>query len=217
MNKAFLFDLNGTMVDDMYYHAKAWNDLLKEDLKTEFEWEKVISNMYGKNSEVLKRLFGNEKFTHIEMNKISEDKEKRYQQLYKPLLKPIDGLLQFLAASEQASIKMAIGSAAIIKNIDFVIDGLGVRKYFTSIVSAEDVVNSKPDPETFLLNSQQLNVSPEHCIVFEDAPKGVEAAERSGMKCVVITTMHDETEFYQYNNIIQFIKDYSELTPQSIF
>ncbi len=216
MNKAFLFDLNGTMVDDMYYHAKAWNDLLKKDLNTEFEWEKLIANMYGKNSEVLIRLFGADMFTDPEMNKISDDKEKRYQQLYKPLVKPINGLLHFLAASEQAAIKMAIGSAAIPENIDFVIDALAVRKYFTSIVSAAHVINSKPDPETFLMNAQQLGISPAHCIVFEDAPKGVEAAEKACMMCVVITTMHTEAEFYRYNNIMRFIKDYSGLTPESL-
>ncbi|MES2005864.1 MAG: HAD family phosphatase [Bacteroidota bacterium] len=216
MGKAFLFDLNGTMVDDMYYHAKAWDELLKEELGTVFEWDLVVSNMYGKNREVLIRLFGPGRFTEPEIEKISYDKEKRYQALYKPLVKPIDGLLPFLSATEKASIKMAIGSAAIPENIDFVIDALQVRKYFTSIVSAANVVNSKPDPETFLMNAMQLGVSPSDCIVFEDAPKGVEAAERAGMLCVVITTMHAEAEFYKYKNIIRVIKDYPGLAPESL-
>ncbi len=216
MNKAFLFDLNGTMVDDMYYHAKAWSDLLHEDLKAAFEWETIVSNMYGKNSEVLARLFGEGRFTKAEADTISHDKEKRYQHLYKPLVKPIEGLVSFLEKAEQADIKMAIGSAAIPENIDFVIDALQVRKYFTSIVSAAHVVNSKPDPETFLLNAEQLSVDPTDCLVFEDAPKGVEAAERAGMSCVVITTMHPETDFYQYKNVKGFIKDYSQLIPASL-
>jgi beta-phosphoglucomutase-like phosphatase (HAD superfamily) len=94
-----------------------------------------------------------------------------------------------------------------------VIDALDIRKHFSSIVSASDVINSKPDPETFLLNAKQLSVDPGDCIVFEDAPKGVEAAERAGMSCVVITTMHPATDFHQYTNVKQFINDYSELIP----
>ncbi len=217
MIKAFLFDLNGTMVDDMYYHARAWDDILKEDLHSVFEWETIVLNMYGKNSEVLFRLFGADRFTSAEVEKISQDKEKRYQALYKPLLKPIDGLIPFLDVSSKLGIKLGIGSAAIPENINFVIDSLDIRKYFSSIVSASNVVNSKPDPETFLLNADQLSVDPVDCIVFEDAPKGVEAAERAGMSCVVITTMHPETDFHNYKNVKQFINDYSNLLPSSLF
>ena len=90
---------------------------------------------------------------------------------------------------------MAIGSAAIPFNIDFVLDHLDIRKYFSAIVSADDVKISKPDPETFLRAADLLNVKPSDCLVFEDAPKGVEAARRAGMNCVVLTTMHNRNEF----------------------
>jgi len=111
---------------------------------------------------------------------------------------------------------MGIGSAAIPFNINFVLDGLNLRHYFPSIVSADDVLNSKPDPETYVKGAQELGVLPEECIVFEDAPKGVEAAKLAGMKCVVITTMHQADEFAAYDNIICFIKDYQGLTIDSL-
>jgi beta-phosphoglucomutase-like phosphatase (HAD superfamily) len=85
-----------------------------------------------------------------------------------------------------------------------------IRKLFGAIVSAEDVTTSKPHPETFLKAASLLNVSPEECIVFEDAPKGVEAAENAGMKAVVLTTMHEPEEFTRYNNIVAFVKDYTD-------
>jgi beta-phosphoglucomutase len=69
------------------------------------------------------------------------------------------------------NIPMAIGSAAIIYNIDFVLDGLNIRHYFPVIVAAENVAMSKPDPETYLKCADQLGVSYSDCIVFEDAPK----------------------------------------------
>src|SRR4029078_4639566 len=111
--------------------------------------------------------------------------------------------------AKQQGIKLAIGSAAIPFNIDFVLDNLNIRNYFSAIVSADDVAISKPDPETYLKCAQELGVDPAHCIVFEDAPKGVEAAANAGMNTVVITTMHGIEEFDQYENIVAFIDDYS--------
>jgi beta-phosphoglucomutase len=75
------------------------------------------------------------------------------------------------------------------------------------------VATSKPDPETFIKCAQLLNFAPEDCIVFEDAPKGVEAAENAGMKTVVLTTMHSKDEFINYTNIIAFIEDYATVSP----
>ena len=112
---------------------------------------------------------------------------------------------------------MAIGSAAIPFNIDFVLDNLNVRHYFSAIVSAEDVVKSKPDPETFTKGADILKVDYSSCIVFEDAPKGVEAAMNAGMKCVVLTTMHNKDEFSQFNNVLMFVSDYSEKKLDSLF
>lgn len=112
---------------------------------------------------------------------------------------------------------MAIGSAAIPFNINFVLDNLNIRSYFNAIVSAEDVINSKPDPETFTKGAEILGVESNQCIVFEDAPKGVEAAQNAGMKCIVLTTMHTSEEFSAYNNIIAFIEDYTYLVLQDLF
>ncbi len=106
---------------------------------------------------------------------------------------------------------MAIGSAAIKFNIDFVLDNLNIRHYFDALISVDEVSTSKPDPETFLKCAQQLNIAPEECIVFEDAPKGVESALNAGMDTVVITLMHKKQDFLHYPNVTRFIKDYREL------
>lgn len=209
--KAFLFDLNGTMIDDMQYHTIAWHKILTEDLGAQITVEETKAQMYGKNSELLDRVFGKGYFPYERMLEISLEKERRYQEAFSPHLKLIAGLDQFLEKAKQQSIRMAIGSAAITFNIDFVLDNLNVRSYFDAIVSADDVVESKPHPETFLKGAQLLKVQPSDCVVFEDAPKGVEAAQNAGMRCVVLTTMHEEEEFRPYSNIIRFVKDYTEL------
>ena len=208
--KAFLFDLNGTIIDDMHFHTEAWFDILNNDLGANLTWEEVKAQMYGKNEELLVRVFGSGHFTESDMKRLSLEKEKRYQQAYLPHLRLINGLDVFLKQAAAQGIPMAIGSAAIPFNIDFVLDNLQIRSYFKAIVSAEEVLESKPHPQTFLDAARLVGVKPSGCIVFEDAPKGVEAAANAGMKAVVLTTMHGKEEFTSYPNIIGFIKDYTD-------
>jgi len=215
--KGFLFDLNGTMVDDMAYHLDVWYEVLTKDLGATMTRAETKVQMYGKNRELLDRVFGAGKFTDAEVEKISMQKEVRYQEIYKPHLRLIDGLPEFLAQARATGVKMAIGSAAIPFNIDFVIDNLNLRNYFQAVVSADDVAISKPDPEVFLKAAEKINVAPQDCVVFEDAPKGVEAALRAGMDCVVLTTVHGAEEFRQYPNVLWYVKDYADPRLAALF
>lgn len=215
--KAFLFDLNGTMIDDMAFHTEAWYRILTEELGAQLTREEVKMQMYGKNSELLIRVFGEGHFTAEEMEQISMRKEKRYQEAFRPHLKLLPGLDAFLERAYRENIAMAIGSAAIPFNIDFVLDNLDIRKYLPVVVSADDVTYSKPDPETFGSAALQLHADPEACIVFEDNPKGVEAAVRAGMRSVVLTTMHAEEEFAGLPDILFFIKDYTDQKLNELF
>ena len=208
--KAFLFDLNGTMINDMHYHIDAWYRILN-DLGANLSYELVKSECYGKNSELLERIFPG-RFSDKEKDEMELEKEKTYQKAYLPELKLVDGLDNFLKAAHAAGIKMAIGSAAIMFNIDFVLDGLNIRNYFDAIVSAEHVKFSKPDPETFVNAANELHVVPAECLVFEDTPKGVEAALNAGMKAIVITTLHNPDEFINYPNVIRFANNFKGLT-----
>jgi len=208
--KAFIFDLNGTMINDMEYHTRAWRYLLNNDLGGNFSWDEVKQQMYGKNPEVLVRMFGPDRFSMDEMVALSFEKEKRYQQEYFDELALLPGLHEFLEAAYQQGIVMAIGSAAIPFNIDFVLDNLNIRHYFKAIVSADDVVLSKPHPETYLKVAEELGVDPKDCVVFEDVPKGAEAALNACMKTVVLTTTHHADEFTALPNVLHFADDFTD-------
>ena len=210
--KAFLFDLNGTMIDDMEYHIKAWHRILNE-LGANLDIERVKAECYGKNHELLERIFPG-RFSEEEKTNMSFEKEKQYQEEFRPHLKLLPGLDVFFEKAKADNIKMAIGSAAITFNIDFVLDGLNIRHYFDAIVSADDVKESKPNPETYLKCAAQLNILPKDCLVFEDAPKGVEAAANAGMNCVVLTTMHMKEEFEEYGNIVAVGKDFIDISQK---
>jgi HAD superfamily hydrolase (TIGR01509 family) len=208
----FIFDLNGTMINDMVYHIRSWYRILNE-LGANISMEQVKQECYGKNNELLERVFPG-RFSETEKNSISIEKEKQYQAEYKPHLALLPGLDVFIEQSYKKGIKMAIGSAAIKFNIDFVLDNLGISEYFDAIISADDVIVSKPDPETFLKCAGQLKLLPQQCIVFEDAPKGIEAALNAGMKTVVLTTMHTQNEFNGYPDILAFGDNFNSFNPE---
>jgi beta-phosphoglucomutase family hydrolase len=215
--KAFIFDLNGTMIDDMKYHTTAWHEMLTKELSADLTWEQVKMQMYGKNEEVLIRVFGEGRFSDEEIKELSFRKENRYRLSFKPYMQLIKGLQHFLDKAQLYGIKMGIGSAAIIHNVDFILDGLNIRHYFSSIVCADNVIISKPDPESFLKAANELGVTPDNCIVFEDAPKGVEAALNAGMQSIVLLTTHNREEFNAYPNILFFINDYTEPALEQLF
>lgn len=206
--KAFLFDLNGTMINDMPYHIRAWHRILN-NLGANISHERMKQECYGKNEEVIERVLPG-RFTPDEKKKMGFEKEKQYQAEFKPHLKLVPGLHDFMELSKNAGIKMAIGSAAIMFNIDFVIDNLRIRNYFGALISADNVEKSKPDPETFLECASQLGIAPADCLVFEDTPKGAEAAANAKMNTVILTLLHQQSEFNQYPNIINFINDFTD-------
>lgn len=208
--KAFLFDLNGTMIDDMEYHTQAWFQVLNEGLDAGLSWEAVKKEMYGKNEELLVRIFGKDHFSKSEIQQLSFQKEQKYQEAFLPNLKLIAGLEQFLQKAHSHGCPIAIGSAAIMDNVDFVLDNLHIRHFFKAIVSADDVAESKPHPETFLEAAWRLQVAPDNCIVFEDAPKGVEAAQNAGMQAIALTTVHPAEDFRTYSNVLAVVKDYND-------
>lgn len=210
---AFLFDLNGTMVDDMAFHLDAWYEIIVDDLGAKMTRDEVKHQLYGKSEELLVRIFGTDRFTTEEIAAICLQKEAKYSMRYRPHVDLIPGLFSFLERAHDLGIPMALGTASIKENISLVIDTLKISHYFSAIVGADDVARSKPHPETFLSAAQKLGVAASSCIVFEDAPKGVEAAMNAGMRAVVITTMHEPKEFECYTNIVAFVQDYTTLEP----
>ncbi|RNL52425.1 HAD family hydrolase [Pedobacter jejuensis] len=207
--KALIFDLNGTMVDDMEFHNKAWQSMLNK-LGASLSYEEVKKQMYGKNDELLVRVFGEGYFTQKRMDEISIEKEEIYQADFLPHLKLINGLDKILQVASEAKIPMAIGSAAIPFNINYVLNGLNIGKYFSAVVSANDVKISKPNPETFIKCAEKMGINPKDCLVFEDAPKGAEAAKNADMPCIVLNTTHADEDFDMYDNVIKVVKDYND-------
>ena len=212
--KAVIFDMDGTMVDNMMIHHKAWQKKL-EEYGLPLTLEEVKENIHGVNHEILKRLF-DDRFSDEERIKISSEKEAAYREIFAEDLKLVNGLQEFLEHLQSSDIKMGVASAAPVENVDFVLDGLDLRSFFQTMLHAGDVKKGKPDPEIFLKTCRQLNVDPSDCVVFEDSPTGALSGVNAGCPVVVITTTHTPDEFSHISGIKSFKKDFSGLDQDFI-
>ncbi len=207
--KGIIFDLDGTMVDNMMTHHQAWQRKLSA-LGLDLTLEEVMDQIHGINEEIIERLFG-DRFNREQRDRISWEKEFEYRQIFKENLQLISGLSEFLLHLKQAGTPLAIGTAAPPENVDFVLDNLNVRKFFKSVLHSGNVTKGKPDPEIFLKSAENIGVPIEDCVVFEDSVVGVQTALNSGCSVVVITTTHNKEEFLHFPHVIRFIKNYEGL------
>ena len=210
MQKGFIFDMDGTMVDNMMTHHRAWQIKLKE-IGLDLSLHEVHQTIHGKNEEIIERLFG-DKFTPEQRRSISAEKETRYREVFKTQLKLVDGLQDFLNDCSTNNIPLSIGTAAPPENVNFVLDNLPIRLFFKKIITASDVLLGKPNPEVFQKAAAGMNVPLSHCLVFEDSPTGVKTAQNAGCPAIVLLTTHKKEEFSQFHNVVKFISDYTEIT-----
>ena len=108
--------------------------------------------------------------------------------------------------------QLAVATSAPPLNIVFTLDELDLRRHFDAVVGAADVARGKPFPDVFLKAAERLDVDPKNCIVFEDAPMGVEAARRAGMRAVVITTTLPAAAFAEFDNVVRVVEHYEDLS-----
>lgn len=213
MVKAVVFDMDGTLVNNMQFHKKAWFEFLLQHGISITE-EEFMEKNHGIITEIVPRFFPR-KLSDEEIMVLGHEKEMMYRNIYKPYIKPIDGLTDFLKALQNAGIKMALATAADQLNIDFTIDALHVRPFFSAITGSEEVSFGKPHPEVYTRTAQKLGIDPSDWVAFEDSISGVEAALAAGMRVVALTTTHTRGEFGAYA-LLKTIMDYTQISPSDL-
>jgi beta-phosphoglucomutase family hydrolase len=202
---AMLFDLDGVIVHSMPLHVRAWETYLE---RLGIRVDDVERRMHGKRNSELVRDLIDASLAEDVVFEHGAAKERLFREM---LLEAelnqhaVPGLREFL--SRHADVPKAVGSNAEPANIDFVLDGLGLRPFFSVIVDGLQVNRPKPFPDIYLEAARQLEMRPAQCIVFEDSPTGVEAARSAGMRVVAVETT--PTDFVGVN---LSIKDF--LDPQ---
>lgn len=185
--KACLFDLDGVLVDTAKYHYIAWKELA-DGLGFNFteqdnERLKGVSRVASLN--ILLEIGGLE-FSEAEKVLLADKKNNRYVEYISTMdsSEILPGALDFLKECRSEGIKVALGSAS--KNAMMILNNTGLTPYFDAIIDGTHTIVAKPDPEVFLLGAKALGMAPEHCVVFEDAEAGIEAATRARMISVGI-------------------------------
>lgn len=206
--------MDGTMINNMMVHHRAWKRKL-EQLGLNMSLDEVHQKVHGVNIEILERLFG-DRFTQEERRRISSEKEAEYRKIFEPELVLLNGLSELLHDLRKQNIPMGVGSAAPPENVDFVLNKLDLWRYFKTVRHSAHVSNGKPHPEIYLKVAEDLNTKPENCLVFEDTPAGAESARRAGCSVIVVTTTHHPDEFKENDNVLAFINDFTEITTEQV-
>lgn len=193
MIEGILFDMDGVVVDNLPYHVDAWL-LFCEKKGIPLTRETFYKELNGMNSKDTFEWFFKRQMSRDEVHPLEEEKEIIYREFYAPFRKPLEGLVEFLKEIRSSGIKVALATSAGQGNIDFTIDGIGLRDQFDVIVGGAEVTKGKPDPEIYLLAAQKLGVNPANCWVIEDSLQGIKSGQSAGCKVVGITTSHAKEE-----------------------
>lgn len=214
--KAFIFDMDGVLTDNMRMHARSWVDLFADYGLEGLDPERYLVETAGMKGLDVLRYFLDPSISAVEAERLTELKDILYRVMNREAIRPMAGLGEFLGNATDAGILLGVGTGAGPKNIDYVLGLLGIGSRFQAVVGAHQVSHGKPHPETFLRAAELLGASPSSCIVFEDALPGVEAAAAAGMRCVAVTTTNAPEAFAGFDNVIRIIDDFSGLRPETL-
>jgi beta-phosphoglucomutase family hydrolase len=182
-SRAVLWDMDGTLIDSQEFHWIAWHDTMAHEGIT-ITHEQFLSSFGQRNDSILPRWLG-AGVTPECIDRIANAKEDLYRGLIRKYgISPLPGVERWVHRLHNEGWLQAIASAAPRANVEAILASLSATHIFQGIVSAEDVHHGKPDPEVYLIAASRLGVSPDCCIVVEDAAAGVEGARRAGMKSI---------------------------------
>lgn len=206
---ALIFDMDGTMVDSMPWHAKAWIEFARRR-GLALDVPDLMRRTTGRNAfecacELMER-----EVSVAESDAITHEKESIYRELFGAVFAEVAGFGAFAQAAAARGLKIAVGTAGDRHNVAFVMERLRMDPLPLAIVGGDEGFTGKPTPAIFLEAARRIGVEPAHCIVFEDAPFGIEAARRAGMRAVAVCTTHSAAELAG-PHVIAAVRDYEEL------
>jgi len=186
---AAVFDWDGVILDSSRHHEESWERLAQETGKP-LPTGHFRKGFGRRNIEIMRDMLGWSRNLE-EINRLSQRKEELYREVVEEWgIDPLPGVRPWLERLFEAGIPCGIGSSTEAKNVEVGLKKLGFGNFFQTAVTAEHVQRGKPAPDVFLEVSRRLKTEPARCVVFEDAPAGVEAGRAAGMRVVGVTTTH---------------------------
>ena len=201
-----IFDLDGTLVDTMPLHGRAW-EALAHRYTLPFS-SKQLAAANGKTTTAHIRDVFEWASEPADIQKLAQEKRQLFLDLVESDgVTAIKGLHVFLKKLVEQKVSMAVGTSAPQGNADLMFKHAQIPDIFSSIIGAEDVTHGKPAPEVFLKAAQSLSLDPKECLVIEDAPMGIAAARAAGMPVIALTTTHSREELADATRIIDTYLD----------
>jgi len=186
---ALIFDMDGTMIDSMPAHAQSWVTFVQQ-YGINIDVPDLMRRTTGRTgAECMRELFGRD-LSHEEAWGYIAEKEQAYRDMFGPVFAEVAGFRQFAQLTHARGLKVGVGTAGDRHNIAFAMGHLKLATPPHTIVGGDEGLPGKPEPAIFLEAARRMNISAEQCVVFEDAPLGIEAARRAGMQAVAICTSH---------------------------
>ena len=205
--KAVIFDMDGTIVDNMKVHIDTWLIFIEQH-GLNLSREEFLDRMHGNLREIISKVFELDP-NDPKVMELGQAKEQFYRDTYKGNITEINGFTKTLTGLNESGIQCALATMGDTPNINLVIDELNVRSLFHTIIGGHEVNKGKPDPEIFVRVMHKLNQRPENCLVVEDSISGVESARNAGIPVIGITTTHPKKVLLDAG-CIQTIDDYSK-------
>lgn len=189
--KAIIFDMDGTLVDNIPFHRDAWLEFLQKHGIHLNQYQFHAQN-HGTIDEMMHRFFPQMKDPQ-QRYELGQEKERTYREMYRPHIREVKGLTPFLQTIQSNGIKTHLATMGDSPNIAFTLENLHISPFFESCIGGHEVQKGKPDPEIFLLSMQKGSLKPEECLVIEDSKGGILAAKRAGIPVVGISTSESKT------------------------
>ncbi len=207
MLKAIIFDMDGIIVNTEHLHAKSHIDALaKHGIKLD---EKTYYDFWTRKGKGTKEFVEENKF-EVSVDKIREEKRALYIELVRKELQVCDGAVDKVRELS-GRYKLALVTSSHRKETNPILEQTGSAGFLDAIVTGDDVEKRKPEPDGFIMASNKLGIKPVDIIVIEDAEKGLIAAKRAGMKCIIIPNACTIDNDFSSADLI--IKSMRELTP----
>lgn len=210
--RAVLFDLDGTLVDNMKLHVDAWCETAERHGRPT-DRDRFLREWAGKKNEELIPLMLGRDASPDELQRIAHEKETSYRARAGTQLEELPGSSALLAKLREKGLKLAVATAAPEENRRLALDGLNLRRFFDAVIGPEGAVRGKPAPDIFLASAKALGVEPAACLVFEDALNGVLAGLAAGMKVAAVTTIVDERALREAG-ATWVMKDFTQLPAE---
>ncbi len=211
MIKAFLVDLDGTLIDATEGHVIAYNEALQSLGYKKIELKQYMKYYGQTGMEIMRQLIGKKEIDK-DVKELFELKKKIYRSTNGAYVKILPGAAELIDAIYERKIPIVVASSGSRWYVESSIKIMGIQNKVVSIISADDITHGKPDPEIFLKAAEKAGVLPRDCFVLEDSIHGIRAAKSAGMKCAAVIGTEKKSILKKENPDI-IVNSLEELLP----